>query len=75
MMMAMSFPETVTDLMMGISVVSSNVVELELRWPDGFAHDVEIYSATSLISNDWKIVSGKLPSVGTALTWQDFALL
>ncbi|MEE9368217.1 MAG: hypothetical protein V3V05_05060, partial [Pontiella sp.] len=71
MMMAMSLPETVTNLMVGISN-NFDQIDLELKWPVGFTNGLEIFACENLLSNDWRIVSPRLSTTGLdSIIWQD----
>ncbi len=64
MMMAMSAPEVITEVQLGIETQTNGTLEIQLQWPSGFSDTLEIYSATDLIAADWKFAHTNISTAG-----------
>ena len=64
MMMAMSAPEAITELQLGIESLTNSTVEIQLQWPAGFSGTLEIYSATDLVAANWEFAHTNISTFG-----------
>ena len=72
MAMMMSFPATVTNLMLAIESTTNATVELEIRWPAEFTNGLEIFSSTSLMEPGWGLAYSGITTAGaTNFFWED----
>ena len=73
--MTMSFPATVTNLMLAIESTTNATVELEIRWPvNSFTNELEIFATTDLAGHIWQVVCTDIDtSSSTNFLWEDWA--
>jgi hypothetical protein len=67
----MSFPAISTNIEARVEPLTGGSVQLELMWPPSYTGRLEVYAATDLLSNDWNVVSGRIPVSGSSLFWVD----
>ncbi len=72
MMMAMSAPEIITEIQLGIESQTNGTVEIQLLWPAGFSDTLEIYSATDLVAANWEFAHTNISTSGfSEYFWND----
>ncbi len=64
MMMAMSAPEVITEVQLGIESQTNGTVEIQVLWPSGFSNALEIYSATDLVAANWEFAHTNISTSG-----------
>ncbi len=72
MMMAMSAPEAITEVQLGIENLTNGTVEIQVLWPAGFSDTLEIYSATDLVAANWEFAHTNISTASfTEHFWND----